>query len=92
MLIKIHAAAVTAADVMMRRGTLFYARFFLGWNKPKHSIPRTGFGQIETIGKEVKQFKQGDRVFSETGLNFGSNAEYLCMPSNGLLNLLTKKK
>ena len=85
-LIKIHAAAVTAADVMMRRGTPFYARFFLGWNKPKHSIPGTGFaGQIEATGKDVKRFKQGDRVFGETGLNFGSNAEYLCMPSNGLL-------
>ena len=87
-LIKIHAAAATAADAMMRRGTPLYARLFLGWNKPKHSIPGTGFaGQIEATGKDVKQFQQGDRVFGETGLNFGSNAEYICMPSNGLLKI-----
>lgn len=85
-LVKVHAASVTTADCMMRKGTPFYARLFLGLTKPKHPVIGTGFaGEIEAIGKEVKRFKIGDAVFGETGVNFGANAEYVCLPEEGLL-------
>lgn len=88
-LIKIHAASVTAADSMMRRGTPFYARLFIGLLRPRHPIPGTGFaGEIEAAGKNVKRFKEGDPVFGETGLGFGANAEYVCVPEEGLLETL----
>ncbi len=84
--IKIHAASVTAADSMIRKGVPFYGRFFLGLMRPKHPIPGTGFaGEIEAVGKDVTQFKEGDPVFGETGLDFGAYAEYVCMPEEGLL-------
>ncbi|MFQ5855122.1 MAG: NAD(P)-dependent alcohol dehydrogenase [Anaerolineae bacterium] len=84
--IKVHAAAVTAADVMMRRGTPIYARLFLGLLRPKKPIIGTGFaGVIEAVGKEVKLFKEGDQVFGETGFGFGAYAEYVCMPEEGVL-------
>lgn len=63
-LIRLHAASITTADTMMRKGTPFYARFFIGIMRPKNPIPGTGFaGEIEAIGKTVKLFKEGDPVF-----------------------------
>lgn len=79
-LVRIRASSVTAADTMMRKGTPFYGRFFLGLTKPKNPIPGTGFaGVIEELGDDVQRFRIGDRVFGETGINFGANAEYLCI-------------
>lgn len=85
-LIKVHAASVTAADSMMRRADPFIARFFLGFFRPRKAVLGTGFaGKIEAIGGDVTNFKIGDRVFGETGLDFGANAEYICMPADGVV-------
>lgn len=88
-LIRVYAASATAADCMMRQGTPFYGRIFLGLMKPKNPITGTGFaGIIEAIGKEVKLFKAGDSVFGETGIGFSTNAEYVCLPEDGVLATL----
>ncbi|MEZ4885604.1 MAG: NAD(P)-dependent alcohol dehydrogenase [Chitinophagales bacterium] len=88
-LIKISASSITTADTMMRRGTPLYGRLFIGLTKPKHPITGTGFaGVIESVGKAVTLFKEGDEVFGETTLGFGTNAEYVCIAEDGLL---TKK-
>jgi NADPH:quinone reductase-like Zn-dependent oxidoreductase len=85
-LIKIHASSVTRADTMMRRGTPFYGRLFIGLSKPKNPITGTGFaGIIEETGSEVKGSQKGDSVFGETGMGFSTNAEYVCAPQDGLL-------
>lgn len=87
-LIKIHAASVTAADTMMRKGTPLYGRLFIGLTKPKHPIAGTGFsGTIESIGSNVKLFQVGDEVFGESIFGAGTNAEYTCVPENGVLTL-----
>jgi NADPH:quinone reductase-like Zn-dependent oxidoreductase len=85
-LIKIHASSVTRADTMMRRGTPFYGRLFIGLSKPKNPITGTGFaGIIEEAGSGVKHFKMGDPVFGETGVGFSTNAEYVCVSKEGLI-------
>lgn len=80
-LIKIAAASVNAADWRMMRADPFLVRFFSGLFRPKkNSILGADIaGYVESIGKNVSQFKVGDEVFgdvSESG--FGGFAEYKC--------------
>ena len=90
-LIKVHASAATTADTMMRKGTPFYARFFLGWNRPKNPIIGTGFaGEIIAVGSAVTQFQKGDKVCGESGLQFSANAEYVCVSEKGVIIQLPK--
>jgi NADPH:quinone reductase-like Zn-dependent oxidoreductase len=85
-LIKIHTASLTAADGMMRTGTPYFGRLFTGLTKPKNRIPGTGFaGEIIAVGKQVKRFHAGDRVFGENVDNFGTHAEYVCVAEEGVL-------
>lgn len=87
-LIKIHAATVNATDPVFRKGEPFIARMFTGLTRPKKSIPGTEFaGEIETVGKDVTQFKKGDQIFAQTGLGYGAHAEYISLPENGPLEI-----
>jgi NADPH:quinone reductase-like Zn-dependent oxidoreductase len=87
-LVKIHATTVTATECMFRQGKPFISRFFTGLSKPK--LTRLGeelAGDIDAVGKDVKNFKKGDKVFGTAGPKFGANAEYLCVPEDGVLVL-----
>lgn len=85
-LIRVHASSVTAADTMMRRGTPFYGRLFIGLLKPNNPVPGTGFaGVVESVGKDVTHFTQGDAVFGESIFGAGTNAEYVCVEENGII-------
>jgi NADPH:quinone reductase-like Zn-dependent oxidoreductase len=81
-LVRVHAATATIGDVILRKlHPLFFLPLQLFGMKRKR-IPGHEFaGQIEAVGKEVKRFKVGDRVFgTTTGLSVGANAEYVCLP------------
>jgi len=84
--IRIVAASVTTAETMMRKGIPYIGRLFIGLTKPKNRIPGTGFaGVVESVGKNVTRFKEGDHVFGESTLNFGTYAEYICISETGII-------
>jgi NADPH:quinone reductase-like Zn-dependent oxidoreductase len=39
-------------------------------------------GDIESVGKDVRSFGKGDRVFAATGIGLGAYAEYICLREN----------
>ena len=93
-LIRIHATTVTAGDVNARGFTFVppglgpLARMMLGLRKPKRQILGVELaGEIEAVGRDVKQFKEGDQVFGIDGNGFGAYAEYKCMDEKGALAL-----
>ena len=63
-LIKIHAAAITAGDVIVLKGEPFVTRFVTGLQKPKNTIPgKEMAGRVEAVGGNVTQFQPGDEVY-----------------------------
>jgi len=87
-LIRIHATTVTAAHTMMRKGVPYIGRLFIGLTRPKHAIPGTELaGEVEAVGKDVTRFNAGDQVFGATDIEGGCNAEYVCLPKDGVLAL-----
>lgn len=82
-LIKLRAASVNPLDLYQMKG--------LPWNrvpglrKPKHEVLGCDIaGQVEAVGKNVKQFRAGDDVFGITGLAGSGFAEYVCAPEEKL--------
>jgi len=79
-LVKIHAATVSAVDSIFRKGKQFFARMATGVTKPKKTILGNEFaGVIEAIGKNVKSFKVGDEVY---GAYEGTHQEYISISEN----------
>ncbi len=87
LLIRIYATTVTAGDCELRSLNFpiylnLVMRLWRGFLKPReNSVLGTELaGEIEAVGKDVKQFKVGDQVFGSAGSGFGANAEYICLP------------
>jgi len=74
LLVRVRAASLNPLDLTIRGPWLI--RPILGMRKPKD--PRLGVdyaGTVETVGKNVTQFKPGDEVF---GGKDGALADYVC--------------
>jgi len=82
-LIKVYATTVSSMDWRFRQGKNIIARMMSGLIKPKNSIFGVELaGEIESVGKDVKLFKQGDQVYGAT--RSGAHAEYICMPEENV--------
>jgi NADPH:quinone reductase-like Zn-dependent oxidoreductase len=96
--IKIFATAVNSGDCRIRSLNLsgvpliqrIFARLVLGISKPKKPIQGLWLaGEIEAIGKSVKRFKVGDKVYARTpDMKFGAYAEYTCLPENSFIEIM----
>jgi NADPH:quinone reductase-like Zn-dependent oxidoreductase len=99
-LIKIHAATASTPDSEMRRLKLplFFAvalRLYIGLIRPIRVRILGGefAGEVESVGRDVKNYKPGDQVFGYTGLSMGTYAEYTCIAedSSDMAGTIAKK-
>ena len=93
-LLKVKASSVTRGDVNLRkipRFILVPVGFLFGF-KPMKITGVEFSGIVEAIGSDVKQFNKGDQVYgTTTGLTYGANAEYVCVPEKPKKGVLVKK-
>jgi len=90
-LIRVRATTVTAGDCEMRSLKLqkilrLPLRIYMGFRKPRDIVLGQELaGEIESVGKDARLFKEGDQVFAATGFGFGAYAEYKCLPEDGVM-------
>jgi NADPH:quinone reductase-like Zn-dependent oxidoreductase len=89
--IRILATAVTSSDcytrgLMLSPAYRILARLVLGWNAPRRRVLGMVLsGEVESVGADVGTFEPGDRVFGFKRHLFGTYAQYVCWPEDGLL-------
>jgi NADPH:quinone reductase-like Zn-dependent oxidoreductase len=82
-LVKVFASTVNRTDCGFRSGKPYIVRFFSGLVKPTQTILGSEFaGIVEAIGKEVKSFNVGDKVFGFHPDIFGAHAQYMTIPED----------
>jgi NADPH:quinone reductase-like Zn-dependent oxidoreductase len=81
-LVKVRAVSVNPYDWHFLEGTPYFMRGMIGGlRKPKDIRLGVDFaGTVETVGKNVTQYKPGDEVF---GGSTGAFAQYLCRRATG---------
>jgi len=88
-LVKVQVATVNRTDSAYIRGKPWLGRLITGVFKPKYIIPGTEFaGVIESVGKKVKSFKTGERVFGFNETGSGSQSEYMPISEGSPITLM----
>ncbi|MGH1358646.1 MAG: NAD(P)-dependent alcohol dehydrogenase [Burkholderiaceae bacterium] len=89
LLVKVLASTVSSADWRMRSlemppGFALFGRPAFGFRGPRKSILGTELaGVVESVGRGVKAYREGDQVFAFPGAQLGCHAEYRCVAANG---------
>jgi NADPH:quinone reductase-like Zn-dependent oxidoreductase len=89
--IRILATAVTSSDCYTRGLRLsptyrLMARLVLGWNAPRQPVLGMVLsGKVDSVGPEATSFDVGQPVFGFNFRRFGTYAQYVCWPEDGLL-------
>jgi NADPH:quinone reductase-like Zn-dependent oxidoreductase len=100
-LVRIYATPVNFGDTLVRNFKnvsprkfhmpfIFWliGKIYFGFRNPRITILGSEFaGVIESVGKDVKRFRNGDQVFGYRGSSMGAYAEYLSMPEKGVVVL-----
>jgi NADPH:quinone reductase-like Zn-dependent oxidoreductase len=83
MIVKVHAASVNPLDWHYMRGEPYFMRAGAGMGSPDSISMGVDFaGTVESVGKNVTQFKPGDEVF---GGRDGAFGEYVSVSEKGSL-------
>jgi NADPH:quinone reductase-like Zn-dependent oxidoreductase len=97
-LIRIHATTVSAGDCEMRslKIPLFLGlpvRMYNGLRRPRRMtiLGQELAGEIESVGRDVTLFKEGDQVFGTPGFRMGAYAEYISLPEKSEDGVLATK-
>jgi NADPH:quinone reductase-like Zn-dependent oxidoreductase len=89
--IRIRATAVTSSDCYVRGLNLnpayrVMARLALGWNAPRQPVLGMVLsGEVDSVGPDARLFAVGQPVFGFNRHRFGTYAQYVCWPEDGLL-------
>jgi NADPH:quinone reductase-like Zn-dependent oxidoreductase len=89
--IRILATAVTSSDCYVRGLRLspayrLMARLALGWNAPRQPVLGMVLsGEVDSVGPDARSLGVGERVFGFNRHRFGTYAQYVCWPEDGLL-------
>jgi NADPH:quinone reductase-like Zn-dependent oxidoreductase len=79
-LVRVRAVSLRFYDGGMLESSV-PGRLMFGLRKPKNTTPGSDFaGTVESVGKNVTEFKPGDEVF---GVRAGCLAEYVCVREAG---------
>lgn len=84
-LIKVHATTITSGDWRVRSlnvpaGFGLIMRVVFGIWKPRQPILGSELaGVVESVGKDVRNFRIGDQVFASSDVSMGCHVEYKCM-------------
>ena len=83
-LIKVQAVSVNRSDWEGLRGKPLYARIG-GLLRPRHQILGSDVaGRVEMVGRNVRRFRRGDKVFGDILGRLGGFAEYVCARESAL--------
>ena len=89
--IRILATTVTSSDCYLRGLRLspayrIMARLMIGWNAPRQPVLGMVLsGEVDSLGPDATSFEVGQPVFGFNRHRFGTYAQYVCWPENGLL-------
>ena len=89
--IRIVATAVTSSDCYVRGLNLspayrIMARLALGWNAPRQPVLGMVLsGEVDSVGPDATTFEAGQAVLGFNRHRFGTYAQYVCWPEDGLL-------
>ena len=84
-LIRVYNTTVNRTDCANLTAKPFIMRFVLGLFKPREIILGTDFaGEVISIGKNIKSFSIGDRVFGFIDTGAKSQAEYITATSDNV--------
>lgn len=89
--IRILATAVTSSDCYVRGLNLtpayrLMARLALGWNGPRQPVLGMVLsGEVDSVGPDATTFEAGQAVLGFNRHRFGTYAQYVCWPEDGLL-------
>lgn len=96
-LVRIRATTVSAADCELRRFDFapwiwLPMRLAFGIFRPRRRVLGQELaGDVEAVGRSVKSFTKGDRVFAATGIGLGAHAEHICLredPPTGAMAMM----